>query len=59
MVESWQATSVSLEEINQKQQSASSNDDNDMDNCITETETNISPPEKSMAWYFQINATIL
>ncbi|KAL3989764.1 LIM domain family protein [Acanthocheilonema viteae] len=61
MEESWRA-SVSPEEGNQRdEQSGSSNDDNDLNNGKTETETSgcISSPEKSLAEYFETDPTLL
>lgn len=61
MEESWR-TSVSPEESSQRdERSGSSNDDNDLNNGKTETETSgcISSPEKSLVEYFETDSTLL
>ncbi|EJW73228.1 hypothetical protein WUBG_15865 [Wuchereria bancrofti] len=61
MEESWQ-TSVSPEEGSQRdERSGSSNDDNELNNGKTETETSgcISSSEKSLAEYFETDQTML
>ncbi|OZC05006.1 LIM domain protein [Onchocerca flexuosa] len=61
MEESWRI-SVSPEESSQRdERSGSSNDDNDLNNGKTETETSgcISSPEKSLAEYFETDSTMM